>query len=260
VYAVSLLETDDSGGGAEELLAAAGGPELPLIPEPRRCVYYESITQAELRGERPQAAARFAALAEAAAEGLTLRLPTSLAQRARAAVVLASGDAAAAAELALASAAGADNAGACLEAARSRTLAGRALAAAGERDRAVAELETAAQALETFGAARYRDEAVRELRRLGVRITRRTRPGSRASGGVASLTGRELEVAELVWDRKTNAQIAAALFLSQKTIESHLRNIFHKLDASSRVEVARAIERTHREEESPGPAPRGRRQ
>ncbi len=245
VHAVSLLETDDSSGGVEELLAAAGGPELPLIPEPRRCVYYESLTQAELRRERPQPAARFAGLAEAAAEGLTLRLPTSLAQRARAAVVLAGGDAGAAAELALASAAGAENAGACLEAARSRTLAGRALAAAGERDRAVAELEAAAQILETCGAERYREEAVRELRRLGVRITRRTRPGSPASGGVASLTGRELEVAELVWDRRTNAQIATALFLSQKTVESHLRNIFHKLEVSSRVEVARVIERTH---------------
>jgi DNA-binding NarL/FixJ family response regulator len=38
--------------------------------------------------------------------------------------------------------------------------------------------------------------------------------------------------------------IAAELFLSQKTVETHLRNIFHKLDASSRVEVAQAVDRT----------------
>ena len=44
-------------------------------------------------------------------------------------------------------------------------------------------------------------------------------------------------------DRKTNAEIAAALFLSQKTVESHIRNLFHKLNMSSRVEVARAVER-----------------
>lgn len=41
----------------------------------------------------------------------------------------------------------------------------------------------------------------------------------------------------------TNKQIAAQLFLSSKTIESHIRNVFNKLGASSRVEVARIIER-----------------
>jgi DNA-binding CsgD family transcriptional regulator len=163
-------------------------------------------------------------------------------------VTLHAGDAAAAAELALISAAGADKAGARLEAARSRTLAGRALATAGERRRATSELKAAAEELNECGAVRYHQEAARELRRLGVRITRRPRPGSREAGGVASLTARERELAELVCDRKTNAQIAAELFLSQKTVESHLRNIFHKLDASSRVEVARTIERARREE------------
>jgi DNA-binding CsgD family transcriptional regulator len=49
-------------------------------------------------------------------------------------------------------------------------------------------------------------------------------------------------VAQLVVDRRTNPEIAAELFLSIKTVESHLRNIFHKLDVSSRVEVARALE------------------
>ena len=47
----------------------------------------------------------------------------------------------------------------------------------------------------------------------------------------------------LVTDRKTNKEIAAELFLSGKTVESHLRNIFAKLGASSRVDVARAVER-----------------
>jgi DNA-binding NarL/FixJ family response regulator len=53
-------------------------------------------------------------------------------------------------------------------------------------------------------------------------------------------------VARLVVDRKTNPEIAADLFLSQKTVETHLRNIFHKMDVSSRVALARAVEREGR--------------
>jgi DNA-binding NarL/FixJ family response regulator len=51
-------------------------------------------------------------------------------------------------------------------------------------------------------------------------------------------------VARLVVDRKTNPEIASDLFLSQKTVETHLRNIFRKMDVSSRVELARAVERS----------------
>ena len=65
--------------------------------------------------------------------------------------------------------------------------------------------------------------------------------------GVAGLTGREREISDLITERMTNKQIAAQLFLSEKTIESHIRNVFNKLGASSRVEVARAIERERRE-------------
>jgi DNA-binding NarL/FixJ family response regulator len=68
------------------------------------------------------------------------------------------------------------------------------------------------------------------------------------ASGLDSLTAREREVAELVTDRKTNDEIATELFLSVKTIETHLRNIFRKLDVSSRVEVARLLERERRQE------------
>jgi DNA-binding NarL/FixJ family response regulator len=47
----------------------------------------------------------------------------------------------------------------------------------------------------------------------------------------------------LIVDRKTNSEIAGDLFLSKKTIETHIRNMFRKLDASSRVDIARAVER-----------------
>ena len=89
---------------------------------------------------------------------------------------------------------------------------------------------------------RVRDETRRELRKLGARAEPRG-PAAAEECGVGALTKRELEIATLATDRLTNREIAAALFLSEKTVESHLRHIFRKLGVSSRVEVARAIER-----------------
>jgi DNA-binding CsgD family transcriptional regulator len=53
----------------------------------------------------------------------------------------------------------------------------------------------------------------------------------------AAPTERERQIADLVVDRKTNPQIAAELFLSVKTIEAHMRNLFRKLEVSSRDEA-----------------------
>ena len=100
--------------------------------------------------------------------------------------------------------------------------------------------------LDACGSLRERDAARRELRKLGVR--REARGPAAGESGIDSLTKRELEIASLVTDRKTNKEVAADLFLSEKTIESHLRNIFFKLGVSSRVEVARALERERREQ------------
>jgi DNA-binding NarL/FixJ family response regulator len=132
------------------------------------------------------------------------------------------------------------------EAAVSRALAGRALAQAGERERACDQLERAAAAFDSFGSTRQRAKVEHELRRLGRRFQSHSRPGDAYADGVASLSGRELEVARLIVDRKTNSQIAAELFLSGKTVETHVRNMFRKLGVSSRVELARTVEASER--------------
>ena len=53
------------------------------------------------------------------------------------------------------------------------------------------------------------------------------------------LSRREMEVAELVADGATNAQVAARLFISERTVESHLASIFNKLGVDTRLQVAR---------------------
>ena len=80
------------------------------------------------------------------------------------------------------------------------------------------------------GALRWRDAAERELRKLGHRVHRRTRRGKAGATGIEALTSRELQVARLVLDRKTNPQIAAELFLSQKAVD----DAFYRLELERR--------------------------
>jgi DNA-binding NarL/FixJ family response regulator len=221
---------------------AGGGPELPLIGGFWKVWLLESLTVAHLAtGDMGQAAAS-AGLAAEVADGLGLPLTASVALRARARLALAEHDADDAVDLALAAVAGAASTGAEVESARARQLAGEALAAAGRREEAIDELGRAAEAFETCGAHRAADASREVLRRLGD-VRRHSTRGQRDGSGLATLTHREMEIAELVWDRRTNRQIAETLFLSPKTIETHLRNIFGKVLVSSRVELAREVER-----------------
>jgi ATP/maltotriose-dependent transcriptional regulator MalT len=242
-----LIEHGDPQRGIEMLVGTGGGPSLPDSPGCWRAWDLERLTQGWLALGRHAEADQAAADAESVAAATGLRFAAALAGRARGRVALAGGDAAGAAEHALASVAAAEEVGAVAEAALSRTLAGRALAAAGQAGPAAEQLEPAAAALEDCGALRYRDEAERELGKLGRRRHRRTRRGRTDGTGVDTLTERELQIARLIVDRRTNAQIAADLFLSPKTVETHVRNLFHKLGVSSRVDVARTVERADRE-------------
>ena len=240
--AAALYEDGEAEPAADLLVAEVGGEHLQLIPGGWRAVALELLTRCQLAAGRRPEAERAAAAAAACADEVGLPMAAAMSALAHAALDLDAGDPARAAGRALGAAALLEGAGATFFAATSRMLAGRALAHAGEPDAATAELERAAAAFDSFGSSRYRAAAEQELRALGHRIHRRSRPGKTDTTGVASLTARELEIARLVVDRRTNPEIAAALFLSPKTVETHLRNVFHKLGVSSRVEVARAVE------------------
>ena len=237
----ALLLAGEPRRALDLLLAGGGGEELPRMPGAWRPGGYELITHCQL-GLGDLEAARLASdrCSRLVAE-VGLRYGQAQAGRAAAAVALAASEPDVAAERALASAADFEALAAPVHAGQARVLAGRALAAGGDRGGAIAQFERAAESFEACGAPRRRDEAERELRRLGRTVYRRS-----GASGLEALTARELEIARLVVDRQTNTQIAAALFLSKKTVETHLRNIFGKVGVSSRVELARAVERADR--------------
>ncbi len=78
----------------------------------------------------------------------------------------------------------------------------------------------------------------RRLRGIGIR-RRHFSQANRPRSGWASLTDTERAVSELVAQGMTNQQIANAMFLSTHTVAFHLRQVFRKLDISSRVDLAR---------------------
>lgn len=242
---MALGESGDWSQTVQLILTWGGGPELSGLFPMLRPWAYEALTRAEIARGSVDQAAEWAHRAHAVVDGVPCDLPRAQADRAHARVLLARGDVAAAAELALASATRADGVSARLEAGSSRLLAGRALAAAGLREDAAAHLRAAEAQLATCGALRLREECVRELRRIGRRVARAGARGDDGAPGVGALSGREREVAELVRERHTNREIAARLFLSEKTIESHLRSVFVKLGVRSRADAARALDVHH---------------
>ncbi|MGH8929944.1 MAG: LuxR C-terminal-related transcriptional regulator [Egibacteraceae bacterium] len=256
VLAPTLLEIGQAEQCRTALLAAVSAPDTLVVPV-AKCACYALLTHAELALGHVESAREWSLRAEATAHGLGLRVVTGLGLRARAAVLLADGQARPSAKAALAAAELAEGTGARIEAARSRILAGRALASSGERKAAVRQLEQAAAELAACSANRYHDQAVRELRRLGSRVGR---PRSAGPGAThpGSLTEREQEIAELVVAGKTNRAIARALYISEKTVEAHLSRIFTKLGISSRTAMASIVVR-HRERDRTGlnPAPEG---
>jgi len=246
IHAQTLLEFGDAGAAISLLLESVGGEEMPLLAGSWRAHFLELLTRCGLAVGRRDIAVTAVARLRRQSEEHGLGLTMLMAHRAAAEVALADQRHAEAVEEARSAVEAAETIGARTHATVSRALLGRALVAAGRLDEAVEQLDIAAAEFEALGAVRYRDQVESELRRLGHATTyRRSAPARSDTFGVESLTGRELEVAELVVDRRTNREIAEELFLSTKTVETHMRNIFNKLGVTSRVEVARALVRAH---------------
>ena len=169
----------------------------------------------------------------AAANRVATPYASCLAQRARSLVLLAAGDGAAAAAAAGEAADGFATLALPLDQARARLTAGDAYRRLGERRRAAAEIETAARAFEQLAAPLWLERAERELRRAS--------PRSQRDRDRDELTAAEERVAMLVAAGRANKEVAAELFTSVTTVETHLTRIYRKLHIRSRSELARLV-------------------
>jgi DNA-binding CsgD family transcriptional regulator len=102
---------------------------------------------------------------------------------------------------------------------------------------AIESLDQALAGYENIGALRDAARVRAKLRRFGVR-RRHWKQSARPVTGWDSLTDTERSVATLVIQGLTNRQVAEQMFLSPHTVKFHLRQVFHKLDIGSRVELA----------------------
>jgi DNA-binding CsgD family transcriptional regulator len=229
IYALDLLatglEAPDALERAEAIRDAALAGNVVWIPD-----LVDALLRAGRRDEAREWVERYAALAAGK------RAAPAVAERMRG--LLAPDAAAAEAHLRAAVALHAGAPGP-VDAGRTQLALGRALHDAGRDEEAREPLREALEAFERAGARPWADRARRELRATGA-VAR----NPVAAPSTAALSPHEQRVAQLVAQGMTNREVAAALFVSTKTVEHHLRGAFRKLGVRRRAELARVMAST----------------
>jgi DNA-binding CsgD family transcriptional regulator len=121
------------------------------------------------------------------------------------------------------------------ELARTQLCHGQQLRRAKHRTAARERLRAALATFDQLDARPWTDQARAELQATGETARRRAQPPTRR------LTPQEFQVARLVADGRSNREIAAALFLSPKTVEFHLGSIHRKLGTTSRAQLVHQL-------------------
>ncbi|MGB6022101.1 MAG: helix-turn-helix transcriptional regulator, partial [Ornithinimicrobium sp.] len=103
------------------------------------------------------------------------------------------------------------------------------------RKEARVHLRAALDTFEELGAEQRAEQAVMELGATGQSVQRR------GASLLGLLTPQERQIAQILADGQTTREAAAALFLSPKTIEYHLRHVYTKLGVNTRADLASAL-------------------
>jgi DNA-binding CsgD family transcriptional regulator len=125
--------------------------------------------------------------------------------------------------------------------ARSHLLYGEWLRRQGRRMDAREQLRTAHRLLAEMGMEAFAERARRELRATGETGRTRAAPAAIAAGAGDGLTAQEAQVARLAREGLSNPEIGARLFISPRTAQYHLSNVFTKLGISSRSQLDRVL-------------------
>jgi DNA-binding CsgD family transcriptional regulator len=216
--AEAAWHTATSTSDALETIAFAEPSVFPVLPV--------AIEASAMTG-RVAEAERLVTRLERQAAALESRWAAACALRGRALIAGTLGDVEAGMALAGLSVEKFDELGLPTEAGRSALAAGHLARRAGQRITSRTWLQGAIDRLEPHGVAGFTAQARAELARVSGR-----------SAGGNLLTPSELQVAEIAASGASNAQISASLFLSVKTVETHLSRIYRKLGVRSRAELA----------------------
>jgi len=122
------------------------------------------------------------------------------------------------------------------ELARAQLLYGEWLRRAGRRTDAREQLREAYEMLTAMGVEGFAGRARRELLATGENVRKR-----RVDTTTGELTAQEAQIARLARDGLSNPEIGTQLYLSPRTVEWHLRNVFSKLGISSRRQLRGAL-------------------
>lgn len=244
-HAEFVLLTGDASRARRLLLDAVGGAELSGLSIWRRPRWCDVLAQAAFAEGDHAAVEHWARTAEICLEQLPSTGRRGFALRARMRAHRAAGDIDAAVCGAQGAIAAFTVGGERIEIARTLLHAAALCLDAGRPDDVAGWLDRAADLARQCDSVRLSDEVALQRDRLVASVGAPSAPSA-----PAALTAREREIADLASTGITSGEIANALFLSVRTVDSHLGRIYRKLDVPNRASLTRVM--LHEEYSGPG--------